>query len=234
MAGFVAAMRKTSDPGKGRGITHRGVSRPFAVGSGAFSITELLVVLVIVSLFALLAFPVISRILGNRSIEASQNIASAVLAAAREEGMTRRQGQGVLFYDQADGRVGLMMVRRAEDPADPTRLEQVPGTEVQRLNAGVGVMFPSNTAGTYEKPGVIMFDGFGGVWAADYTVRAGSSLAQAIGVAGDVVSLSSNSVLFFDSEPYLNQPQDQRTAWVEAHATLLTVNRYNGTLMRGE
>src|SRR5258706_15510719 len=85
--------------------THRRAGRRGHDRAGGFTLTELLVVISIIVIVLALAIPLFSILRGGRSVEAGQNVLSAVLqrAKARAIGLQERRG-GFFFRDQSSRR----------------------------------------------------------------------------------------------------------------------------------
>ena len=128
-------------------------------GPAAFTLTEVLVVIGIISLIAILAVPSFRALSGGRSTEAAQNTISAVLARARTEALGLQKPRGVLFYrDLESRRVGMVLVETTpifpgETSAASFGLDLVADRSPVLLPVGVGIQFvddvlPVNPPGT--------------------------------------------------------------------------------------
>lgn len=112
-------------------------------GRGAFTLTELLIVMGVIVLALTLAIPAIRALTGSRSTEAAQNTLSAFLARARTEAIGLQQVRGVLFYlDPTTKRVTGAQVAESgyqplTDRVEPVYLDLAPDHDVMTLPVGV-------------------------------------------------------------------------------------------------
>jgi prepilin-type N-terminal cleavage/methylation domain-containing protein len=84
-------------------------------GRAGFTLTELLVVIGLVVLLLTMAVAAFNFITGSKSIDAAQNLVSAVLVRARSEAIAGQRQMGVLFYrDTANDRTAMMLVQGEE------------------------------------------------------------------------------------------------------------------------
>lgn len=135
-------------------FSHRKSSRP------AFTLIEMMVVIVIILLAMGLAIPAIRSLTGSRSQEAAQNVLTTALGAARARAMAMQRVTGILFYlDEGTDRVNCVMVEevapQVTDPP-PTSLvhffDAVADTDPIALPAGLRV-FTMKDSMPYFPPG---------------------------------------------------------------------------------
>jgi prepilin-type N-terminal cleavage/methylation domain-containing protein len=135
--------------------------------------------------------------------------------------------------------------------------ETVPvGVGVQLVNDTKG----NANADRYVRTGVILFDGRGRFDSIPYAIRASGAWGQRLGLTTDIdltPSLYSQlGVALYDQAAFKDQPGDVGTendtlfnipnygsgptgepaeeTWLDNNSLLLSINRYNGTLVRGE
>lgn len=112
----------------------------------AFTLIEMLVVIVIIVIAMTLAVPAIRSLTGSRSQEAAQNTLTTALGAARAEAMAMQRVEGIMFFlDTTSDRI--MCVAVMETQAQPatdngagpmlTYLTLVPDKDPLYLPAGV-------------------------------------------------------------------------------------------------
>src|SRR5215218_9403548 len=70
----------------------------FAIHHSAFTLTEILIVIALIVLVIALAVPAFSFITGSRSVDAGENLVSAMLSRARAEAMSRNAVCGVAVF----------------------------------------------------------------------------------------------------------------------------------------
>src|SRR5215218_4268137 len=70
----------------------------FAIHHSAFTLTEILIVIALIVLVIALAVPAFSFITGSRSVDAGENLVSAMLSRARAEAVRNHQVAGVAFF----------------------------------------------------------------------------------------------------------------------------------------
>lgn len=203
--------------------------------SAGFTLTELLIVIALILIFALIALPAFDLLTGQGSKEAGRNLISAALGRAREEAMALRQGRAVLFsIDPATKRTAMDFIYHSQPNVAPTaRVATVPDTDRQLLPAGIGVRF---VAAPLRSSGVIAFDGFGELYVAKYDV---APAPGGLAVLTDLLptELAGNSelgLMVYDAHRFADQPDADKQAWLEENAEYLLVNRYNGTLVDTE
>ena len=84
-----------------------------------FTLTEMLVILGIITIVLAIALPAFSVIQGSRSVEAGQNVVAASIGRARAEAIRRGVSCGALFYLDAQGRTSVAFVALADGTTDP-------------------------------------------------------------------------------------------------------------------
>jgi type II secretory pathway pseudopilin PulG len=228
---------------------------------GAFTLTELLVVISIIVAMLTMAMPLFNAMTGSRSIESAQNKVSSFLQRARARAIGLQEKRGVLFFnDTQTGQVAMAMVREGPipggtNPAVPLEIDE-DSTEAEFFPPGVGVAFYSpNVAGTLTNGlnprvnGVVMFDGLGRLQttrSAHFPPGALLSEAYATRAGGGLTSLaewSSTAMMLYDKANFGALPASatpdqtfspEQVTWLNQNATVLVVSRYNGTLARGD
>jgi type II secretory pathway pseudopilin PulG len=240
----------------------------------AFTLTELLVVISIIVLLLALAVPVFNIFRSGRSVDAAENIVSAMLQRTRARAIGLQDRRGLFSYtDPATGNVSMVIVKvfdaqiSATNTNTKTYIEVDPDAdEPQPLPAGVGIGFivgfdtsinPATNAPYnrpfYKKTGLIVFDGYGRIEPlAAYTVdnAVGHSLVLydqylkfTAGSQLPVDQPAQYGLLLYEKQAFaaadptgsddLNYGAAQAD-WLNQNALALIVNRYNGTLFRGE
>jgi len=219
-----------------------------------------MIVISIVVLLMAVAVPLFRALTGDRSIEQGTNLLSSLLAQTRNQAIGNHEARGLCFYyDQNTGRYVAEIVRYSDPVNNPTRIDVVFGGEVYPLPPGIGVctgysptvrvysvpvtitlMGGLYGTGVVNYPSVVMFDAEGQVLGASYwvdTLANGSVLGGKLGDAAGsaAVPLSSQFVTqLFDREAFENCAFTARGTWLDGNASPLIVNRYNGTLIKGE
>lgn len=165
---------------------------------GAFTLTELLIVMGIMVLAITLAIPAIRALTGSRSTEAAQNTLSAFLARARTEAIGLQKIRGVLFFiDPNTKRVTCAQVTEAgfsplTDRVEPVYLDLAPDHDLMTLPVGVLPMTMKdnatvggvNTNGMYPNQRYLEFN-------TDYQQNVGGTGANLTPLGG---------VILFDAE----------------------------------
>lgn len=231
----------------GSAFARPSIGRP-AFGRTAFTLTELLIVIGLILLVVTMAVPAFNVITGGRSIDSAQNQASAMLARARTEAMGLQEPRGVvIFPDPNTGRIGMTQVFYP-DPNSKV-LEVTPNQDEILLPVGVGCQTIGNTSNPlFLTLGVIMFDGQGRMLFQSYQCT-GPNLTTRLTplpTAPTTITTSGpagqSGFVLYDDPTYRNQSglssgsynQANAEAWVRDNAVPFLVNRYNGTLLRGE
>jgi len=237
-------------------------------GGGGFTLIELLVVISIIVLILALAVPLIGSLRGGRSVDAGENIASAMLQRARSRAIGIQQRRGVLFFDDAvTGKTGMLLVKVLD--TSPSLLVELDddNEEIEYLPNGIGVAgLPGTTtivAGSpttdFRPNSLIVFDGIGRIETVNsYALNPApgrSILADkflknfkpnaflTLGIAQ--AEPSQTAFVLYDRRgigditPNVTTTMDVRfspeqATWLDQNATAIVVNRYNGTLIRGE
>lgn len=84
-----------------------------------FTLTEMLVILGIITIILAIALPAFTAVQGSRSVEAGQNIAAASIGRARAEAIRRGVTCGAFFFIDADGQTNVAFVALADGSTDP-------------------------------------------------------------------------------------------------------------------
>jgi prepilin-type N-terminal cleavage/methylation domain-containing protein len=264
----------------------------------AFTLSEIMVVLVVIVLLLALAVPAFNLIRGSRSVEGAQNQLAAMIGRARADAIGLQKPYGVLLFmndivGQNDARdiseTGPVYIAEvyasdfpdaAANPQSDVYLDIVPDTEFLTLPPGVMGMVLNNNAGPTGTGylgyrvgggvvfgGVILFGGDGRLITRNWGVRTGTGTGNATKTrVGEMMfpgtgnnppatgfldvwptqnpALASTSLGFvlFDKQAFFTNYSsvsilfDPTTAtqWINDNATPILINRYNGTLMRGE
>jgi len=221
--------------------------RPGLTRRGGFTLTELLIVVGLIVLLVTLAIPTFGLITGGKSIDAAENQASAFLGRVRQDALALQEPRGVLMIQDPDTSRMVMVEVYYDDPAgNPQRLEILPGTDQYLLPSGVGgqVIADGGNAGQQYLPaGVILFNGSGQLLVKPYTpARSGPTLLTRFPTyptGGGSPVLSQFGFALYDQTAYNDQNPSgtsatQTQAWLRDNAVPFLVNRYNGSLMRGE
>src|SRR5688572_19190861 len=95
----------------------------------AFTLTEILIVIALIVLIIALAVPAFSYITGSRSVDAGENLVSAMLSRARAEAMLSNRVAGVAFFhDHTNDRTAMALVvpaaQRGSVSQEPAGMEQ--------------------------------------------------------------------------------------------------------------
>lgn len=231
--------------------------RPRGVGGArrAFTLVELLIVIGLIVLLMAVAVPVFRTLTGSRSVEQGTNVLSSLLAQTRNQAILNHESRGLCFYYSQDlDRYVAEMVWYDDPTGNPNRIDVVDGGDVYPLPPGIGVstgysptvrlysvpitVTGMNTyygTGVLNLPPVIMFNSEGQLSPANYWTAAGGNLTGKVGAAIPSLPTPAQYVLqLFDREPFENAAPANRGTWLDENATPLIVNRYNGTLIKGE
>lgn len=218
----------------------------------AFTLNELLIVIALMVIIMGLAVPAFNAISGSRSIESAENQISAFLAAVRSEAIGLQEPRGVLmFEDSSSGRVVLIQV--FYPPNSKPNIDLFVGRDEMVLPGGVGLRGIPNqtqvvggvtTVTAYSQwPNwtLVMFDGSGHVMLDTITIPSASNLATRVGTPAPskltplpTNLLSNLGFILFDRAEFNAQPAANQTKWLADNATPFALNRYNGSLLRGE
>lgn len=126
-----------------------------------FTITEMLIVVGIISLIVTLSVPAVNAIAGNRSIDAAQNQLAAIIGRARQDAIGQQQAYGVLmFQDQNTGRTDVVEVY-FPDQVNPMVLGLAPSRDEYLLPTGVSFRMVEAIPSAYTSMSCIMFNGRG-------------------------------------------------------------------------
>ena len=236
---------------------------------GGFTLIELLVVISIIVLLLALAVPLIGSLRGGRSVDAGQNIVSAMLQRARARAIWLQERRGVFFFDdQVTGKTAMLMVKFFDTPNAELLEIDDDNQEPEYLPQGIAAAFvlPPTAADTtttdYHPYGLIVFDGLGridnlaayklAVTPTTYLVAqfgknldgGGKNVIGALGLNPDPKKPEPSEAAFviYDRRGLADQgapasdvefakPQKD---WLDKNAVAIVMNRYNGTLIRGE
>jgi len=222
----------------------------------AFTLNELLIVMALIVLVLALAIPAFNSITNSRSIEAAENQISAYLTIERSEAIGLQQPRGViLFVDAGSDRVTIAQVfylPPAAPPAVPQPIiDLYPGRDEAVLPVGVGLRAVPNGVvpvdmSTWPRFVVVMFDGDGRLMSDRFTILAGTPLGIRVSTpagtnpdrlvigAGTTNQLTHIGFELFDKVAHAEQSPAVAGKWLQDNAVPLLVNRYNGTLLRGQ
>jgi type II secretory pathway pseudopilin PulG len=225
---------------------------PAARMRSAFTLMELMVVIGIMVLMLALAVPTFNVMTGSRSIENAQNAIAATLAQARLSAVRSQAPRGVCFYrDPATDRIAMALV--SYDTGN-TGIEVVPETDAQFLPKGVDVGFrhnigPGASDYVYRIPsgqnpenlrGLILFDAKGHIAYRSYGIGDDTEIERRMGASGPVGSYPNATYPFYSQPAFLLADRSavddasDKEKYFNDYATVVLVNRYNGTLTRSE
>jgi len=209
-----------------------------------FTLNELLVVIALAVLVLALAVPAFNVITGGRTIESAENQLSSYLASTRAQAIGLQEPRGVLIFDDpATGRITAMQVyyppgvnRPEIDLLGLSEEMSVPvGIGLQGIPNGPGVAYP------WKEYAIIMFDGDGKLLSEFVSITAASDLGKRLSspAAGTLPvplasTMSNIGFVLYDEPAYAAQATGNQDKWLQENAVPFLVNRYNGTLMRGE
>jgi prepilin-type N-terminal cleavage/methylation domain-containing protein len=252
---------------------------------GAFTLIELLVVISIVVLLLALAVPLIGSLRGGRSVDAGENIASAMLQRARARAIWLQERRGVFFFDdQVTGKTAMLMVKIFD--GNPNLLEiDDDNQEPEYLPLGIAAAFvlppvptsvdPTSNPNTtdYHPYGLVVFDGLGRIEnlpAYKLTAAPAPGVTNLVAQFGDNLDGGNSKVnppippskavisglgtiagkpeasevafVLYDRRGLADQGAQATDVkfsaaqkdWLDKNALAIVVNRYNGTLIRGE
>ena len=235
-------------------------SRHRAARRGAFTLTEVLVVITIIILALALSVPLFNVFSASRSVDGAENLVSASLQRARARAIGLQERRGLFFFaDPVTGNVGMVTVMVINNTIPTIDLELdtdgQPLAEVEPLPSGVGAAFlgqnSANTFPEWRPLGLIMFDGFGRVEQMQYTVVKTSLLGNRAGLNVPTTTVPTSLFsqvamelyekrLFVDgagssADPMATLAYDgPQGKWLDANGQLMIINRYNGTVLRGQ
>jgi prepilin-type N-terminal cleavage/methylation domain-containing protein len=244
----------------------RGLRRSSSGGGGSrgFTLIELLVVISIIVLILALAVPLIGSLRGGRSVDAGENIASAMLQRARSRAIGIQQRRGVFFFDDAKtGKTGMLLVKLLDASPNLVLELEDDSEEIEYLPNGIGVagLLPNNAATDFRPSALIVFDGIGRVETVDrYRVSPPSPGTTTLGlkymksfkdnvwtnIGSAQAEPSQAAFVLYDRRNLADQPPQtsstlldvqfspEQLTWLDQNALAVVVNRYNGTLIRGE
>jgi prepilin-type N-terminal cleavage/methylation domain-containing protein len=241
-----------------------------------FTLIELLVVISIIVMILALAVPLINSLRGGRSVDAAQNVVSAMMQRARARAIWLQERRGIFFFDdQATGKTAMVMVKLFDGTPNLLDIDDE-NQEPEYLPVGIGAAFvlpptaadPNTT--DYHPYGLVVFDGLGRIEnipgyklnAAPATnlvaqfrdnieggnskvtpvITPGKSVIGTLGTTASKPEASEVAFVLYERAPFADQgaplsdvefakPQKD---WLDKNATAIVVNRYNGTLIRGE
>ena len=229
-----------------------------------FTLVEMLVVIGIIVLMVAMAVPILGVLKGNRSVEGAENQVAAVLGIARAEAMELQRVRGLLFIQDGSGRDSMVLVEASAPGENPVLLDLVPNRDPAYLPLGITAYAISDVASTpyrgffkTDTPiptgGVMLFDRTGQLVSLSYGFRTGyaggrwSEMGKLFYNSDGTGSPPGNTIVpvttvfsqfglvLFDREMHEGASgTDPKTAWINNNAIPLLVNRYNGTLIRGE
>jgi prepilin-type N-terminal cleavage/methylation domain-containing protein len=258
---------------------------------GAFTLTEMIVVIAIIVVLIGIGIPAVRALNGNRNAGASLNQVAAIIGQARQDALALQTVHGVVFYlDPTNDRVYAMYVQSVPPPTGTAInaqlwLDTVPNREQMALPNGVGLetinnpwpawstrylgFNPSNT--NIKFGGVILFDANGHLDTQSYcllcnTIFGGGVMSNGALQTGTGPPVPNSNtaqggwvgypygqfgLVLFDRDAFLNQPgftdgsfgedttvtqtvQSSKDLWLDQNSTPVLVNRYNGTLIKGE
>lgn len=111
-------------------------------------------------------------------------------------------------------------------------LDVVPGSDRALLPVGVGVLGVTDGGYKMGQPGTVLFDEYGMLTIRSFAVSSVSLLGKQLGMTGDDVDVSQIGLVIFDRQGFENAPDADD--YVNDNATPLLINRYNGTIVKGE
>ncbi|HYE16808.1 MAG TPA: type II secretion system protein [Tepidisphaeraceae bacterium] len=199
----------------------------------AFTLVEILAVLVIIGLLVSIGIGGWNAMIGNSSVEAAQSVTGAVLGRAREEALALRKPRGVVFFERDDQRIYAATVWQNDPAGRPTQLELVPGSPIEPLQNGVSCRFISNGTPRYFVPGLLLFDGYGQISIRKFSIASAGELGTVMQLPADISGYSSLGITLFNRRTYEGIPDADKDRWLDQKGRSLFVNRYSGTLVEG-
>lgn len=244
-----------------------------------FTLIELLVVISIIVLILALAVPLIGSLRGGRSVDAAQNVVSAMMQRARARAIWLQERRGIFFFDdQATGKTAMVMVKLFDTNTGELLEIDDDNQEPEYLPVGIATAFvlPPTAAGKptdYHPYGLVVFDGLGridniqnyklfvpppgktnlvaqfgdniegGNSKATPVIPPSKAVVSALGTnpsskpeASEAAFVLYDRANFADQGAPLSDVEfaDPQKDWLDKNAVAIVVNRYNGTLIRGE
>lgn len=215
-----------------------------------FTAPELLIVISIIILILATAIPMMNVLSGSKSLDAAQNAVSAMLQRARSRAVALQERRGVYFFRDQQNQKMAMVIVKVVPGATPTvkAIEQdLDNADIEYMPAGVAAAISYlNT----QQAGLILFDGYGRIeylpaYVIGPVMKAAPDLVSKLGTLASAASTpTAVAVLLFDRQAFSSAGltgsglaltfSTAEQDWVEQNAVALVVNRYNGTLIRGE
>jgi prepilin-type N-terminal cleavage/methylation domain-containing protein len=232
-------------------------------GRRGFTLIELLVVISIIVLLLALAVPLIGSLRGGRSVDSGQNIVSAMLQRARARAIGIQQRRGVFFFDDAvTGKTGMLLVKMLDGNPNLLELDDE-NVEVEYLPTGIGLasLLPSGTTTDFRPNCLIVFDGIGRIDSLpSYRIQPPPGSKTSLGdkfvknfkdkvwnfLGVTQIEPTQAAFVIYDRRGLADQPENatpdlvgvrfstEQATWLDQNAVAIVMNRYNGTLIRGE
>lgn len=184
----------------------------------------------------------------------------AVAVVQPDDAVPWQAGQNYLQYQVVKNGSGLYTAKRnhtsnagnepgngaswgTEWSADVLAIDLVPDRDQLRLPTGINLRGAGNVpAIPYVAPAVVLFDENGQLTVREYVFSPDSDLALQLAPSGAINQQARSQIglMLFEDEPFQNatqgftEPSPTHTAWINQNATPLLVNRYNGTIVKGE
>ncbi|QOV91772.1 hypothetical protein [Humisphaera borealis] len=212
--------------------------------SFGFTLNELLVVIALAVLILALALPAFNAITGSRTLESAENQISSYLASTRAQAIGLQEPRGVvLFTDAGTGRVTLVQVQYPPGVTRP-QIDLLGVADDMALPVGVGLQAVPNGTGASGSPpaypwpatAIVMFDGDGKLLLDNVSYTSTSNLGKRLrATANFPTTLTNIGFVLYDKPAYDSQVgAAAQKKWMDENAIPFLVNRYNGTLLRGE
>lgn len=217
---------------------------------GGFTLTELLMAIGIIVLLLAMAVPLFNSFAGTRSVDAGQNLVSSMLQRARSRAIGLQEPRGIFFFeDPGTRRVAMVTVKMYSDPN--TTYEQIytdaeaDTTELLPPGLGAAFVLPQGAGfPTYQPYGLVLFDGNGKAMMRTYKFLNGDTSISSRwnGNSPSTINASHVAVMLFDRS-LLPEPDGGQTPgtfsttqsnFIQDNSAAFTVNRYNGTIARGD
>jgi prepilin-type N-terminal cleavage/methylation domain-containing protein len=119
--------------------------------------------------------------------------------------------------------------------ADSLAIDLVPDRDQLRLPTGINIRGAGNVVATpYVAPAVVLFDENGQLYVRQYVISPDSDLAMQMAPSGAINQQARSQIglMLFEDEAANNAGNTD--VWINENATPLLVNRYNGTIVKGE